>query len=127
MGNGAGFRQDFQNGDGAVGLVDQGMCNSSNGGDGLALSLFNADAYFGMSDQAAGFQHFGNLLFSLNLRQSGDVQANRQEGDANGSGLADTNFPAEHLYIEDFEVQQIAITDDVVTRQHSRGGGHRAK
>jgi hypothetical protein len=102
------------------------MSDGSNNGDGLALSLFNTEAYFGMRDQAVGFQDFGDFLLGLDFRQSGDVQANRHERDADGTGLADAHFPAELFYIENFEIQQIAITDDVVMRHHPRGGGHRA-
>jgi len=57
--------------------------------------------------------------------QSGDVQANRNEGDADGAGLADAHYPAELFYIENLEVQQVAVADDVVMRHHPRGGGHR--
>jgi len=52
------------------------------------------------------------------------VQANRHQGHPDRSRLADTYFAAELLYIENFNVQQVAITDDVVMLHDPRGGGH---
>ena len=34
---------------------------------GLALSLLNAEAHFGMRDQTIGLEHFGYLLFGLDF------------------------------------------------------------
>ncbi len=125
VGNAPRFRQDFQKSDGPVSLINHGMSNSPDDSDGLALSLFDAEAYFGMRDQATGFEDFSNLLFGLDFRQSGDMQANWYKGDANGPGLANAHFPAKLFYIENFEVQKVAIADDVVMRHDPRGGGHR--
>src|SRR5216684_7548222 len=126
IGNAAGLRQNFQKSHWPVGLVNHGMSDGPNNGDGLALSFFDIEAYFGMRHQAVEFQDFGDFLFGLYFRQSGNVQANRHEGDADGSGLADAHVPAELFYIENFEVQQVALADNVVMRHHPRGGGHRA-
>ena len=51
------------------------------------------------------------------------MQANRHQGHPDRSRLADTYFAAELLYIENFNVQQVAITDDVVMLHDPRGGG----
>jgi hypothetical protein len=78
-----------------------------------------------MGDQTVGFQDFGDLLFGLDFRQSGNMQTNRHERDTDRTRLADADFPAKLFYIEDFEVQQIAIAYDVVMRHDPRGGGYR--
>jgi hypothetical protein len=102
------------------------MLNGPDDGDGLALSLFDANAYFGMRDQTVGFEDFGDLLFGLDFRQSGNMQANRHERDTDRAGLADADFTAKLFYIEDFEVQQIAIANDVIVLHRARGRRQRA-
>jgi len=62
VGNAAGLRQDFKKSDGPVGLVNHGMSHSPNNGDGFAFPLFNTEAYFGMGNQAVGFQDFRNFF-----------------------------------------------------------------
>src|SRR5260370_40899394 len=79
-----------------------------------------------MRDQAVGFQDFGDLLFGLGLRQPSHMEANRHEGDADGTSLADVRLPGELFYIENFDVQHVAIPDDIVMRHHPRRRGHRA-
>ncbi len=103
------------------------MCDGPNDGDGLTLSLFNAEAHFGMRDQAVGFQDFGDLLLGLDFRQTCYMQAHRHERDADGSSLADAHFPTEFFYVEYFDVQQVAIADDIVMRYRASGRGHRAQ
>ena len=78
-----------------------------------------------MRNQATGFEDFSNLLFGLDFRQSGNVQANGDKRNANRPGLADAHFPAELFYIEDFEVQEVAIANDIVMWHDPRGGRHR--
>src|SRR6266705_585062 len=110
---------------GPIALVNHRMSDSPDDGNGLALPLFNAETYLGMRDQAVGFQDFGDLLFGLDFRQSSDMQANRHEWDADGTSLADAHFPGELFYIENFDVQHVAIPDDVVMRHRPRRRGHR--
>ena len=62
----------------------------------------------------------------LHFGESGDMQAHGHQRDADGTGLADTHVAAKFLHIEDFDGDQIAISDDVIVRRHARSCGELA-
>jgi hypothetical protein len=125
-GNAASLRQNFEKAHRPIGLVDHGMPDGADHGDGLAFSFFDGNADFGVRNQAVGFQNFGDFLFSLNFRQPSDVQANRDKGNTDGAGLADADVATEFFDIENLDFEQITIADDIVMRGQPRGGRHQA-
>jgi len=65
-----------------------------------------------MRDQTVGFEDFGDLLFGLDFVSPATCKRTARAG-YDRAGLADADFTAKLFYIEDFEVQQIAIANDV--------------
>jgi len=95
-------------------------------GDGLTFSFLYANAYLRMRDQTMGFQHFRYLLFRLDLRQASDMQADGNQGDTDGSRLANAHFPAKFFYIKDLDIDDIPVADYVVVRRQACRRGKRA-
>src|SRR6266403_3316320 len=54
------------------------------------------------------------------------MQANRHERKADRPRLADANFTAKFFYINDVDVNHVAIADDIVMRGQARRRGKRA-
>jgi len=118
--------QSFEQSDVAIRLVNHGVSDGPDDGDGPALVLSDQDADFRMSYQAIGFENFGDLLLRLDFRKASNAKTNRDKRNTNRARLANPYLARQFRHIKDGDVQKVAVPNKVFVRNRLRSCGKTA-